>query len=83
MQSAGFTGFVRGERGSTAENLTSLEYKIKQEQKKLERISEQIANEQVCYDDNHNSFMTFAEIDDSGKKSLTGKFSVSVKIIKS
>lgn len=79
MQSAGFTGFVRGERGSTAENLTSLEYKIKQEQKKLERISEQIANEQVRYDDNHNAFMTFAEIDDSGKKSLTGKFSVSAE----
>lgn len=29
MQGAGFTGFIRGERGSTAENLTSLEYKIK------------------------------------------------------
>ena len=35
MQGAGFTGFVRGERGSTAENLTSLEYKIKQDQKRL------------------------------------------------
>lgn len=28
MQSAGFNGFSRGERGSTAENLTSLEHKI-------------------------------------------------------
>lgn len=79
MQGAGFTGFVRGERGSTAENLTSLEYKIKQDQKRLAELSEQIANEQVRYDDNHNAFMTFAEIDDSGKKSITGKFTVSAE----
>lgn len=79
MQDAGFTGFIRGERGSTAENLTSLEYKIKQEQKKLAELSERIAEEQVRYEDNHNAFMTFAEIDDSGKKSITGKFTVSAK----
>lgn len=79
MQGAGFTGFVRGERGSTAENLTSLEYKIKQDQKRLAELSEQIANEQVRYDDNHSAFMTFAEIDDSGKKSITGKFTVSAE----
>ena len=70
MQGAGYAGFVRGERGSTAENLTSLEYKIKQDQKRLTELSERIANEQVRYDDNHNAFMTFAEIDDSGKKSI-------------
>ena len=79
MQSAGFTGFVRGERGSTAENLTSLEYKIKQEQKKLAELSERIANEQVRYDDNHDSFMTFSEIDSSGKKSITGKYTLSAE----
>lgn len=79
MQGAGFTGFIRGERGSTTENLTSLEYKIKQDQKRLAELSEQIANEQVRYDDNHNAFMTFAEIDDSGKKSITGKYTVSAE----
>ena len=79
MQGAGYAGFVRGERGSTAENLTSLEYKIKQDQKRLTELSEKIANEQVRYEDNHNAFMTFAEIDDSGKKSMTGKFTVSAK----
>jgi hypothetical protein len=77
MQDAGFTGFVRGDRGSTAENLTSLEYKIRQDQRRLAELSEQIASEQVRYDDNHNAFMTFAEIDGSGKKSLTGKYTVS------
>lgn len=79
MQDAGYAGFVRGERGSTAENLTSLEYKIKQDQKRLTELSERIANEQVRYEDNHNAFMTFAEIDDSGKKSITGKFTVSAE----
>ena len=79
MQGAGYAGFVCGERGSTAENLTSLEYKIKQDQKRLAELSERIANEQVRYDDNHNAFMTFAEIDDSGKKSITGKFTVSAE----
>ena len=77
MQGAGFTGFIRGERGSTAENLTSLEYKIKQDEKRLAELSERINGEQVRYDDNHNAFMTFAEIDGSGKKSLTGKYTVS------
>ena len=79
MQGAGYAGFVRGERGSTAENLTSLEYKIKQDQRRLTELSERVANEQVRYDDNHNAFMTFAEIDDSGKKSITGKFTVSAE----
>lgn len=77
MQAAGYKGFTRGERGSTAENLTSLEYKIQQDNKRLQNIREQISNEQVRYDDNHNVFMTFSEIDNSGKKSLTGKYSVS------
>lgn len=79
MQDAGFTGFIRGERGSTAENLTSLEYKIKQEQKKLAELSERIAEEQVRYDNNHDSFMTFSEIDSSGKKSIMGKYTVSAE----
>lgn len=79
MQGAGYAGFVRGECGSTAENLTSLEYKIKQDQKRLTELSERIAEEQVRYDNNHDSFMTFSEIDSSGKKSMTGKFTVSAK----
>ena len=35
MKDAGFEGFDRGERGSTAENLTSLGYKIQQDEKRL------------------------------------------------
>lgn len=33
MKNAGFEGFDRGERGSTAENLTSLGYKIQRDEK--------------------------------------------------
>ena len=73
MQEAGFNGFSRGERGSTAENLTSLGYKIQQDEKRLADIQQKIAAETVRYNDNHQAFMTFNEIDNSGKKSFTGK----------
>lgn len=77
MQEAGFNGFSRGERGSTAENLASLEFKIKKDKEKLSHLQEKIAGEQVRYEGNHNAFMTFNEIDNSGKKSFTGKYTVS------
>ena len=79
MQSAGYSGFSRGERGSTAENLTSLEHKIKQDQKRLSDLQEKIADVQVRYDDKKTASMTFMEIDNSGKKSLTGKYTVSAE----
>lgn len=79
MKTSGFKGFMRGERGSTAENLTSLKYKIQQDSKRLEDIQDQIAKETVCRNSNHEAFMTFSEIDQSGKKSFSGKYSVSAK----
>ena len=42
MQEAGFNGFSRGERGSTAENLASLEFKIKKDKEKLSDLQEKI-----------------------------------------
>ena len=77
MQEAGFNGFSRGERGSTAENLASLEFKIKKDKEKLSSLQEKIAGEQVRYEENHKAFMTFSEIDNSGKKLFTGKYAVS------
>ena len=41
MRAAGFDGFERGERGSTAEHLSVLDYKIQQDKKRLDEISEQ------------------------------------------
>ena len=77
MQEVGFNGFSRGERGSTAENLASLEFKIKKDKEKLSNLQEKIAGEQARYEENHKAFMTFNEIDNSGKKSFTGKYTVS------
>ncbi len=79
MQEAGFTGFARGERGSTAENLSVLDYKIKQDEQKLADLTEQLSDTQVRYDDNQKTFMSFMEIDRSGKKTLTGKYTVSAE----
>jgi len=44
MKEAGFTGFERGERGSTAEHLETLDYKIKQDEARivdLEAVAEE------------------------------------------
>ena len=79
MHEAGFDGFVRGERGSTAENLTATQYKIKQDKKTLADLHEKIAMEKATYTANHNAFMTFNEIDSSGKKTFTGRYTVSAE----
>ncbi len=77
MQEAGFTDFERGEKGSTAENLSSTAFKVQEETKRLAHIEQQIQEKTVRLGDAEKSFMTFAEIDSSGKKGLTGKYSVS------
>ncbi len=41
MVEAGFTGFQRGERGSTAEHLSVTEYKVKCEQEHLDTITQE------------------------------------------
>jgi flagellar biosynthesis chaperone FliJ len=42
MREAGFVGFERGERGSTREHLETLDYKIQQDAKRLEKLSAQV-----------------------------------------
>ena len=42
MRAAGFEGFERGERGSTAEHLTVLDYKIQQDKKRLDELDGQV-----------------------------------------
>jgi archaellum component FlaC len=42
MKAAGFDGFERGERGSTAEHLDVLSYKIQQDEKRLDVLDERI-----------------------------------------
>jgi archaellum component FlaC len=42
MSAAGFEGFERGERGSTAEHLSVLDYKIQQDEKRFDALDERI-----------------------------------------
>jgi hypothetical protein len=53
MTERGFKGFQRGEYGSTAEHLTSLQYQIKQDKERLEKLEERIQKEQVKYKSTH------------------------------
>lgn len=46
MQAAGFTDFERGERGSTAQHLTVMEYKAQQEAARLDALAQQVAEGQ-------------------------------------
>ncbi|MDL2293465.1 plasmid recombination protein [Ruminococcaceae bacterium OttesenSCG-928-D13] len=46
MREAGYTDFERGERGSTAEHLSVLEYKTQQEAARLEAVAAQVAQGQ-------------------------------------
>lgn len=79
MQEAGFNGFIRGERGSTTDNLSSLEYKIQQDEKRLQTIEKKIADEKVHYNENHKAFMTFAEITVQAKNILQGNIRYQVR----
>ena len=77
MTEAGFTGFERGVLGSTAENLSSLDYQIQKDKERLAHIQERIEAEQVRYVPAHEVRKTMAEIEGMGQKTLTGKIAVS------
>ena len=77
MQEAGFTDFVRGERGSTADNLSCLEYQIHQDKARLKEIQEKVRAEESKLAAIQPVSKTHAEIDEMGKKTLTGKVTVS------
>ena len=77
MQRAGFNDFIRGEKGSTAEHLSCLQYEIQQDKKRLEEIKERLQTEEIRYDEIQNVNKTFLEIDGMGKKTLTGKVTIS------
>ena len=77
MTEAGFTGFERGVLGSTAENLSSLDYQIQKDKERLADIQERIEAEQVRYEPAHEVRKTMAEIEGMGQKTLTGKIAVS------
>ena len=77
MTEKGFKGFQRGEYGSTAEHLTSLQYQIKQDTQRLDKLQQRIQKEQVKYKLSHQIFKTYNEIDSMGQKTFTGKMAIS------
>ena len=72
-----FKGFQRGEYGSTTEHLTSLQYQIKKDNERLEKLQERIEKEQIKYEPARNISKTLNEIDHMGQKTITGKMAIS------
>ena len=52
MSDNGFRDFIRGEKGSTAEHLTDLDFKAKKEQKKLQAITDKVKEQQTKFAEN-------------------------------
>lgn len=51
MRTAGYLDVERGERGSTEEHLTVTQFKVKAEQRRLEAVSEQVAQAEQALED--------------------------------
>lgn len=52
MSDNGYKDFIRGEKGSTSEHLTDLEFKAKKEQEKLQAITDKVKQQQVKFTEN-------------------------------
>lgn len=78
MTDHGFTGFDRGKEGSTAEHLTSLQYQIEKDKKRLAIIEHNIQKAKIEYEPAKGISKTYQAIDNAGKKNpLTGNYSIS------
>ncbi|EOF71610.1 plasmid recombination protein [Enterococcus faecium] len=77
MRTAGFTGFDRGERGSTEENQTSLQYQISKDKERLAAIQEKIDTATQTFAEIQPVKLEIDEGTAIGKKSLTGKVQMS------
>ena len=84
MKDAGFEGFKRGQRGSTAEHLSTLEFKVQSDMQRLAEIEENVAERQAELEKKEQDLFyvkeasrTFNEIASMGKKTLFGKVELS------
>ncbi len=78
MTDHGFTGFDRGKEGSTADHLTSLQYQIEKDKKRLVVIERNIQKAKIEYEPAKGISKTYQAIDNAGKKNpLTGNYSIS------
>ena len=55
MSDNGFRDFIRGEKGSTAEHLSDIEFKAKKEQEKLQAITDKVKQQQEKFAENISS----------------------------
>ena len=62
MSDNGYKDFIRGEKGSTAEHLSDMEFKAKKEREKLEAITDKIKEQQTKFAE------TTSAIEDSEKR---------------
>lgn len=76
LSERGFRDFERGELGSTAQHLSTLDYQIKKDTERLEKITERIEEEMISYKETHQDYKTYSEIDDMGQKKFGGKYSL-------
>lgn len=80
MRAAGYTDVERGERGSTEEHLTVIQFKVQQEAARLEVLEAQTEKKEQQLQRieqktkvKRSQAATFDEIDSMGRKTFTGK----------
>jgi hypothetical protein len=64
MSDNGYKDFIRGEKGSTAEHLSDIEFKAKKEREKLEAITDKVKQQQSKFAE------TTSDIEDSEKRKI-------------
>ena len=77
MSDSGYRGFIRGIKGSTKEHLTDLEFKIKKETEKLEKITNSVNEKQSNFD---NYMQYDKQIDDISNLGKQKKFSKKIEL---
>ena len=77
MSDSGYRGFVRGIKGCTKEHLTDLEFKIKKESEKLEKITNSVAEKQSNFDNYMQYDKKVEDISSLGKQK---KFSKKIEL---
>ena len=77
MSDSGYRGFIRGIKGSTKEHLTDLEFKIKKETEKLEKITNSVDEKQSNFD---NYMQYDKQIDDISNLGKQKKFSKKIEL---
>lgn len=86
MKDAGYAGFERGERGSTAEHLSVIDFKVQQDTQRLGEIEKQIGSRQDTLTTLENKLVLtekaqtdYHQIDNMGKETLSGKMALTPK----